>query len=45
MARNYYIFKGGTIKRKENTIFINTSKERKILPINDIEQIFIFSEM
>lgn len=45
MARNYYIFKSGTIKRKENTVFIDTSKEKKILPINDIEQIFIFGEM
>lgn len=45
MARNYYIFKSGTIKRKENTIFIDTNKEKKILPINDIEQIFIFGEM
>ncbi|MEO0290622.1 MAG: type I-B CRISPR-associated endonuclease Cas1b [candidate division WOR-3 bacterium] len=45
VARNYYIFKSGRIKRSQNTIFIETEDGRKILPINDIDQIFIFGEM
>ncbi|MCS7250748.1 MAG: type I-B CRISPR-associated endonuclease Cas1b [candidate division WOR-3 bacterium] len=45
MPRNYYIFKSGRIKRKENTIFIETEEGRKILPLYDIDQIFIFGEM
>lgn len=45
MARNYYIFKSGRIKRSQNTIFIENENERKIIPINDIDQIFIFGEV
>ncbi|MFN3995502.1 MAG: type I-B CRISPR-associated endonuclease Cas1b [bacterium] len=45
MSRNYYIFKSGRIKRNQNTIFIETNEGRKILPINDIDQIFIFGEI
>lgn len=45
MARNYYIFKSGRIKRSQNTVFIETEEGRKILPVNDIDQIFIFGEM
>lgn len=45
MARNYYIFKSGRIKRSQNTIFIEAEDGRKILPVNDIDQVFIFGEM
>jgi CRISPR-associated protein Cas1 len=45
MARNYYIFKEGRIKRSQNTIFIETSEGKKPLPVNDVDQIFVFSEM
>lgn len=45
MPRNYYIFKSGRIKRSQNTIFIETEEGRKILPIHDIDQIFIFGEI
>ena len=45
MARNYYIFKSGRIRRSQNTIFIETQGERRILPVNTVDQIFIFGEM
>ncbi len=45
MARNYYVFKNGRIKRSQNTIFIQTSEGKRPLPVNDIDQIFIFGEM
>ncbi len=45
MARNYYIFKEGRIKRSQNTVFIETSEGKRPLPVNDIDQIFIFGEM
>jgi len=45
MGRNYYIFKNGRIKRSQNTIFIESDDGRKVLPINDIDQIFVFGEM
>jgi len=45
MARNYYIFKEGRIKRSQNTVFIETSEGKRPLPVHDIDQIFIFGEM
>jgi len=45
MTRNYYIFKEGRIKRSQNTIFIETSDGKRPLPVNDVDQMFIFSEM
>jgi CRISPR-associated protein Cas1 len=45
MERNYYIFKSGRIKRSQNTIFIETSENKIPIPIADIDQIFIFSEL
>jgi CRISPR-associated protein Cas1 len=45
MARNYYLFKEGRIKRTQNTVFIETSEGKIPLPVYDIDQIFIFGEM
>ncbi|ACD66309.1 MAG TPA: type I-B CRISPR-associated endonuclease Cas1 [Sulfurihydrogenibium sp.] len=46
MSRRYYINNSGRLKRKENTIFFEISeKERKIIPINDIDSIYIFGEV
>lgn len=45
MARNYYIFKEGKIKRKQNTVFLEVSEEKKPLPVNDIDQIYVFKEL
>ena len=45
MGRNFYIFSNGTIRRKENTVFFETEKEKIPIPIEDIEQIFLFGEI
>lgn len=46
MPRNYYIFINGRIKRKENTIYIETQNgEKKAIPIEDVEVIHIFGEV
>jgi CRISPR-associated protein Cas1 len=46
MARDYYIFSSGEIKRKENTVFIQNEKgEKKYIPIEDIESIHLFGEV
>lgn len=45
MARNYYIFRNGRIRRSQNTVFIETEEGRKILPVNDVDQLFVFGEM
>lgn len=46
MPRNYYIFINGRIKRKENTIYIETQNgEKKAIPIEDVAVIHIFGEV
>ncbi len=46
MARNYYIFSNGRIRRKENTIYIENEKgEKKAIPIEDVEGIHVFGEV
>ena len=46
MERNYYIFNSGRLHRKDNTLlFENESGEKKVLPVNDVEAIYIFSEI
>ena len=44
--RDYYIFKFGRMKRKDNTIFfeyVEDKEEKKvIIPINDIDSIYIW---
>ncbi len=47
--RDYYIFKSGTIFRKDNSVmfeYLEDNVEKRLpLPINDIDSIFIFGEM
>ena len=43
--RNYYIFTSGILKRKDNTIFIENKEGKKPIPIEDIDQIFVFGEV
>jgi len=46
MKRNYYIFKNGRLRRKDNTIFYELDGEKpKPIPINDIEALYIFGEV
>ena len=43
MKRDYYIFNNGTIKRKDNSLqFIPVDGEKKYIPINDVDTIFVF---
>ncbi|RMA96976.1 type I-B CRISPR-associated endonuclease Cas1b [Hydrogenothermus marinus] len=49
MARRFYINSNGRIRRKENTLYfereIDGEIEKKALPINDIDSIYIFGEI
>lgn len=46
MKRNHYIFSNGQLKRKDNTVyFINQKDEKKPLPIEKIENLYIFGEV
>ncbi len=44
--KTYYIFSNGVLKRKENTIVFETSNnEKKFIPVENVEQIFVFGEV
>lgn len=44
--KTYYIFSNGVLKRRENTIVFETSEgEKKFIPVENVEQIFVFGEV
>lgn len=45
MKRNYYIFSNGRVRRKDNTVFFETEGDKRPLPVNDIEAVYIFGEV
>lgn len=45
MPRNYYIFTSGRIKRKDNTIYIETEEGNKPIPIEDVESFYLLGEL
>ncbi|MDA3837783.1 MAG: type I-B CRISPR-associated endonuclease Cas1b [Candidatus Delongbacteria bacterium] len=46
MKRNYYLLNNGTLKREDNSLsFVNGTGEKKYLPVNDVDNFYIFGEM
>ena len=46
MKDSYYFYSDGQIKRKDNTLqFVNTSGEKRDIPIERISEIYVMSEM
>lgn len=45
MKRNIYIFHDGDFQRRDNTVYFDTGKGGKYLPIENLNEIFIFSEV
>ncbi|MBO8159469.1 type I-B CRISPR-associated endonuclease Cas1b [Thermosyntropha sp.] len=45
MKKTIYVFNSGEFKRKDNTIYFESEKDRKYLPIEDINEILIFGEV
>ncbi|MEM1536063.1 MAG: type I-B CRISPR-associated endonuclease Cas1b [Candidatus Pacearchaeota archaeon] len=43
--KNYYILKSGRLRRKQNTLYLETKEEKRAIPINDIEALYIFGEV
>lgn len=43
--KSYYIFSNGVLKRKENTVFFETGEEKKPIPVENIDQLFVFGEV
>lgn len=45
MKKSIYIFNNGALKRKDNTVVFENETDRKVLPIEDINDIYIFGEV
>lgn len=46
MAREYYIFKSGRIRREDNTLYIFENDDgKRPIPIEDVESIYVFGEL
>lgn len=45
MKRTVYIFSDGELKRKDNTLYLNTEKGKKYIPVENVSEIFIFGEV
>ncbi len=45
MKKNIYITKSGDLKRKNNTIYFQNNEIKKYLPIENIDNIYLFSEV
>jgi CRISPR-associated protein Cas1 len=45
MKKTLYIFQSGELKRKDNTLELQTENGKKVLPINTISEIHVFGEL
>lgn len=45
MKKNIYVFNDGEFRRKDNTIYFETEQGKKYLPIEDLNDIYIFGEI
>ena len=50
MARTYYLFRSGRLRRKQNTLYLETTDQdgqlqRRPIPIEDVRDIYVFSEL
>ncbi len=46
MGKSLYIYNGGTLKRKDNTLrYVNADNSQRDLPVENISDIYIMSEM
>ncbi|ACI20636.1 type I-B CRISPR-associated endonuclease Cas1b [Thermodesulfovibrio yellowstonii] len=45
MKKSLYIISDGELKRKDNTLYFETSEERKYIPVENTREILIFGEV
>lgn len=45
MKKDIYIFNNGVLKRKNNTIYFETEGKKKYLPVEEIDNIWVFGEL
>lgn len=45
MKRSIYIFSNGELKRKDNTIYLETEADKKFIPVENTSEIYIMGEV
>lgn len=45
MKRDIYIFNNGELRRKDNTLLFETSDKKKYIPVEEVDNIWIFGEI
>lgn len=50
MARSYYVFRSGRLRRKQNTLYLEQEDEeqeiqRQIIPVEDVRDLYLFGEI
>lgn len=45
MKKTLYIFKNGELRRKDNTLYFETGEGKRVIPIEDTNDIYIFGEV
>jgi len=46
MLRSFFVFSNGRFQRKQNTLFfINDKDQKRALPVETVDDIYVFSEM
>lgn len=45
MKKSLYIFKSGELRRKDDTLYFDNEEERRVIPIEDTYDIYIFGEV
>ncbi|WP_109205980.1 type I-B CRISPR-associated endonuclease Cas1b [Moorella sp. Hama-1] len=45
MSRTYYVFSPGRLQRRDNTLALEFQGERRVIPVEDVDHIYCFSEL
>lgn len=45
MKKDIFIFKSGSLKRKDNTLYFENNESKKFLPITEIDNIYVYGEV
>ena len=45
MKRSYYLLKSGRLRRKENTLYLETGREKIPIPVTNVKAIYAFGEL
>ncbi|BBE29976.1 CRISPR-associated endonuclease Cas1 [Tepiditoga spiralis] len=45
MKRSYYLFSNGELKRRDNSLIIKNTRTSKYIPVEDVNQIYVFGEI